>query len=481
LILKSGMSATASLPVHPAGEEVFSFPTYGGQVRLSPTDDALTPFGGLVPWAAFQKQCGIFEQLAKSCPVTRTSPNAAPVYDVLVSFALTALCDGRRFVHVQRLREDPTLNELFGLQNVVGDDTIRRLFVNVDETVGAHWVAAAATGLWRALPEKLILDWDATVQTKYGQQEGAEVGYNPQKRGRRSFHPLLAVAAGTRLCPYYRFRAGNTVSASQWEEAMAECQQWLGPAKVWLNRGDLGFGQERILAWHEKQTNGPHYLFKLKLTANVRRALAAVPEEKWQGPASHGVLQVAEVNLQLPSWSRARRVILGRRSLGLIAKETAGTFWDESRHEFEAYATNLPEAEANAWQVVELYRRRADTENVFDELKNQWGFNGFCSRKKNVSALAARLGLLVYNLWHLFLRLLEPSRHVESAGGRRWFLLIAARLVKSGRQKELQVAVQGAWWEQLRAGYQRVSAWLRLTAAQLKTSLPTPIQLNLPP
>jgi hypothetical protein len=42
--------------LHPAGEVVFSFPTYGGPVRLCPTGDALTPFAGLVPWAAFQNR-----------------------------------------------------------------------------------------------------------------------------------------------------------------------------------------------------------------------------------------------------------------------------------------------------------------------------------------------------------------------------------------------------------------------------------------
>ena len=89
-------------------------------------------------------------------------------------------------------------------------------------------------------------------------------------------------------------------------------------------------------------------------------------------------------------------------------------------------------------------------------------------------------GLFFYNLWHLFLRLLEPGRPVESAGGRRWFLLIAARLVQSGRQKTLQVSVSGRWWEQLRAGYERVCAWLAATAPQLKSGtltvpLPPPI------
>lgn len=461
---------------------VFSFPTYGGQVRLCPTDDALTPYGGLVPWAAFQKQAGLLEALAATCPVARTSPNAAPVYDVLTSFGLTVLCDGRRFAHVQRLREDPTVNELFGLDRVVGDDTLRRFLASVPEDQGAAWVAGAAQRLWSALPDPLILDWDSTVQTKYGRQEGAAVGYNPQKRGRKSFHPLLAVAAGTRLCPYYRLRSGDTVTATQWESAMEECQRWLGPAKVWLNRGDLGLGQERICAWHETPAGRPGYLFRLKLTANVKRAIAAVPEENWQGPAQRGVLQVAEVKLRLTDWSRERRVVVGRRCLGQISKDAGGTFWDEARHEFEAYVTNLPIEQASAWQVIELYRKRSDTENVFDELKHQWGLEGFCCRKRAATALAARLGLLIYNLWHLFLRLLEPARHVESAGGRRWFLLIAARLVQSGRQKTLQVSVHGKWWQQLRAGYERLCAWLTATAPQLKNSMkPVPIPLSTEP
>jgi hypothetical protein len=462
------MKTERVLEFHPAGEDDFVFPTYGGAVRLSATDDALTPFGGLVPWAAFVRRCGLFETLSTSCPVVRTSPNAAPVYDVLQSYALTVLCDGDRFAHVQRLRCDPTLAELFGVERIVGDDTIRRLFAQIEEADGAAWVAAASVPLWGALPDPLILDWDATVQTKYGHQEGAAIGYNPHRPGRRSLHPLLAVAAGTRLCVAYRFRRGDTVSATQWEAAMEEAQRGLGARRVWLNRGDLGFGHERIMAWHEAAPERPHYLFKLRLTANVRRALAALPESAWQGPAQRGVLQVAELELRLPGWSRARRIVAGRRLLGVIPAEKAGTFWDRTRHEFEAYVSDLAVEQASSWQIVELYRQRADTENVFDELKHQWGFDGFCSGKKNVTALAARLGLLVYNLWHLFLRLLEPGRHVESRGGRRWFLLIAGRLTQSGRQKQFSIGVAGAWWEQLKAGYQRTCRWLEQTAPQLK-------------
>ena len=143
--------------------------------------------------------------------------------------------------------------------------------------------------------------------------------------------------------------------------------------------------------------------------------------------------------------------------------------WDQTKHEFEFYVTSLGEKEANSWQIVDLYRKRADTENVFDEIKNQWGFSGFCSRHQQVTELAARLLLLTYNLWNLFLRLMRPEKHLEAITGRKWFLLIAARLTKSSRQRSMQIAVGGTWWEELKDGYQRICQWISSTAPQLKT------------
>jgi hypothetical protein len=453
--------------VHLLGEGELEFETPGGKVSLKVSEEALTPYGGLVPWAAFCRHTGIMEKLEGSCPVKRTSPNAAPTYDVLQSFFLTAVTDGRRFVHVQRLREDPSLCELFGMKSVVSDDTIRRFFASMDREQSARWTREAGERVWRALPERIILDWDSTVQTKYGHQEGAQAGYNPTKPGRRSFHPLVAVAAGTRLCAAYRFRSGDTVTSTQWAKAAEEALAGTCGRQVWLHRGDIGLGQEPVMAWHEQAPGRPAYLFKLKLTANVKRAMARVREEDWQGPGKQGLWQVAEARVRLPAWSSERRVVFARKLQGPVPANAQACFWTENKHELAAYATSLPPAQCNAWQIQALYRDRGDAENVFDELKNQWGFNGFCAKKSRVSALAAQLLLLVYNLWCLFSRLLEPGRHIEASGSRRWFMIIGAKLVKSGRKTTLLISAQGAWWQQLKHSYQRVLLWLRSTAPQL--------------
>jgi len=41
----------------------------------------------------------------------------------------------------------------------------------------------------------ITLDFDSTVVTRNGQQEGACRGYNPVRHGRASHHPLLAFIA----------------------------------------------------------------------------------------------------------------------------------------------------------------------------------------------------------------------------------------------------------------------------------------------
>lgn len=444
------------------------FETYAGKVDIQSTEDSMTPFGGLVPFAAFIKKTGIFENLALNSPLIRTSNNAASAHDVLVSFALTTLCDGSHFSDVNRLRHDSTIPELFGMNRVVSDDTIRRYFRSLDIEAARKWIASSSSSTLSALPKNYILDWDSTIITRYGNQEDAVVGYNPTKRGRPSHHPLIAVVAGTRMCLHFSHRPGNAVSSTDCIDAMEEVLTYCGPKhKAWLNRGDIGFGNDKIMSWHENTPESPHYLFKLKITNNVKRAFSKIPEDQWSGNCGYGVLQTSEGILQLPSWSKPRRVVFGRRLQGVTPAQDTGEFWDVYKHKYEVYITDLDISEANSWQIVDLYRQRADCENVFDELKNQWGLSGFCSQYANVTEIAARLLLLTYNLWTLFCRIIKPKKHLEAVTSRRWYLLIAAKLVRSGNQRTVKVSVAKQWLKELLEGYKRVYAWLNSTAPQL--------------
>jgi len=68
--------------------------------------------------------------------------------------------------------------------------------------------------------------------------------------------------------------------------------------------------------------------------------------------------------------------------------------------------------------VAQLYRDRADAENIFDERNNQWGWSGFTRQDLARCQLMARINALVFNWWSLYTRLALPGKHTEATTSR---------------------------------------------------------------
>jgi hypothetical protein len=216
----------------------FKFLPAGGQFHLRGSDEALTAYGGLVASDHFLERCGVFAELARCYPLPRTSPNATPVADILKAFSLNCLVGGTRFAHCRRLQDDAAVARITGMHKgrLCGEDAFRRLCESLDNSQVEAWFAPAEQMIHHAMPPNCVADWDSTVVPRYGKQEDAAIGYNPQKPGRPSHHPLACVTGGTRLCLHMEWRKGNTVSASGWIEAIkSRYELLLIPAKLVLS------------------------------------------------------------------------------------------------------------------------------------------------------------------------------------------------------------------------------------------------------
>src|SRR4051795_1911798 len=91
-----------------------------------------------------------------------------------------------------------------------------------------------------------------------------------------------------------------------------------------LLRGDKSWGIERVMARAEQSDLA--YLFRLRMTANVRRSLERAMQHADWVDAGQG-WQGKETSLRLAGWSRQRRIILLRRKLArdvAIADTTNG-------------------------------------------------------------------------------------------------------------------------------------------------------------
>ena len=138
-------------------------------------------------------------------------------------------------------------------------------------------------------------------------------------------------------------------------------------------------------------------------------------------------------DLRLSGWSSKRRVIVMRRQLKMDAvlerksnNKSKGKnaqvelhFIDENEPiKSWEYAVLVSNAAYGLAQIGQLYRDRADCENGFDEIKNQWGWGGYSTQDIERCALSARAVALIYNWWSWYVRLANPKNRLEAKTSR---------------------------------------------------------------
>jgi hypothetical protein len=480
---------TPHLPVHPSGEQPpieqgvalapATLDTWAGPVRVEWDPAApMTPYGQMPFFIEYLKVAGLFDALVADCPLLYTSPNASEKRDVLGTTMLSVLAGHKRYAHITALRNDGVLPELLGMEKIVSEDAVRRGFKAIPEDEGREWLQQHLDYCTAPLLfEPWALDMDSTVKPLYGHQEGAVLGYNPKKPGRPSHVYHTYTMAGLRLVLDADVAPGNEHASSHaapglWallDRIPRDCR----PAFL---RGDSGFGTEAVMSGAEQR--GLSYLFKLRLTPNVKKLIKRTFSKSDWTDASQG-WQGRKDTLRLEGWSRQRQVVILRRRLkegvaaagrddgGQLALGFVEIGPDAEAYEYGVLVTSLEE---EVLALAQLYRDRADSENPFDELKNQWGWGGFTTRDLARCRTMARFIALIYNWWNLFVRLAEPGKHMEAITSRPLLLSAIAERSRHARQITLRVAsshAKAGWAASVLSGIARFLRELTQNAEQL--------------
>jgi hypothetical protein len=180
--------------------------TPGGRFQVRGDEGgSATALGQLAFFAEFLEVSGLFERWVGACPLAYTSPNAPDAVDVRGTWLLSILDGQWRYAHVTGLRGDAVAPEILGMAKIISDESLRRALAQlapdpptrgteVERAQRAAQLAKSTAWMDTALAESVaealntpwILDCDTTVKPLYGRQDGAEVSYNPTKRGRPS-------------------------------------------------------------------------------------------------------------------------------------------------------------------------------------------------------------------------------------------------------------------------------------------------------
>jgi hypothetical protein len=346
------------------------------------------------------------------------------------------------------------------MERTISEDAVRAAMKRIGEEQGLEWLRAQLRHcIEPVLGQGWILDIDTTIKPLYGHQQGAELGYNPHKPGRPSHVYHSYFVANLRICLGVEVRSGKEHAAGRGLPALWQLLEGL-PRSSWPTfvRGDCSYGQEKVMV--ECEQRALPYLFKLRHTPKVKTLVREMMGAggAWQD-AGDG-WEAMEASLRLSGWRRERRVVLvrekpalapvgekgrRRRDLQSLLPHARGEGWEAQAVPWGGKITVLVTSlDVGAWPTLwmpRLYRERADAENTYDELKNQWGWNGYTTRQLAPCRLMANLIALFYNWWNLYVRFYDEEHHREAITSRPAMMQGVARQVQSGGQRTVRVSL----------------------------------------
>lgn len=366
--------------------------------------------------------------------------------EMMEAFLVSVWIGGARFSHTAHVRFDDALCGIFGWRRVASVSTFTRFFrrfsrQDVDRVFGHlnRW-------FWEQLaPRTLTLDLDSSVMTRYGEQEGASVGHNPRKLGKKSHHPLFAFVADVRMVLHAWLRPGDTSTCNGSIEFLEEALSLLGRRhRVGLVRADAGFYDGKFL--DHLEAKGLDYIMTCKLTPMLKRSVRELRD--WVA-IGEGVC-ITEFDYQGIYWPTSRRVVVVRQEIGRRPNALGKPLLDVPGYLFHAFVTTLRLAPAEVWRI---YNARSDAENRIAELKYDFGLDSFCLDSFYATEAAFRTVILAYNLMSLFRQaLLQAPQAVRLSTMRFQCFALGAWIGRRGRRKMLRLSLpppRRRWFEGL--------------------------------
>ena len=371
-------------------------------VRIAFNHAGLTHFGGIHLLHEFTRVLHFRDFLAQQIRYPRRNRHYS-VPQMLMALVYPIVLGLDRIETASLLRANGTFQYLTGLPSFPDPQTLRRFLLNapVHFREQLHRANDRLLQGFIHLPEhrsRLLFDLDSTVVTSFGHQEGAEVGYNPRYRGKRSYDPLLCVEANSSFLWDVELRRGDAGSWAGSEKLLA-CCFLSSPSEIreFRVRADAGFGYGPVLD-----------LLELRSTAQYAVVARMIPSLKRElGRLRYGRLnpswEIAEFEHHPQDWPHARRCVVARRPIQESDPEP--TLFVMKRYAYRAWHTNLPLTPAGVWH---FYDGRAGMERRIRDIREDYALSKIPTRFE-ANALYLEVVRLAYNLVTAFQRTCLPD------------------------------------------------------------------------
>ena len=311
------------------------------------------------------------------------------------------------------------------------------------------WASGAGPG-----DGPFTIDLDSTICETYGlAKEGARHhGYT----GKRGYHPLLAVAAGTDdvLMPRLREGRANTArGAAHFLRETVGRVRHAGARGQLTVRTDSGFYNHAIVAVCRRTK--VRFSITVRQHQTLRNLIEAIPEEEWT-PIPYwmdGAADVAEI-VYTPFQGKPEaapvRLIVRR------VKPTPGS--QMALFATYSYHCCITDRDGDTLYLEADHRRHAEIENAIRDLKYGVGLNHLPSGRFPANAAWLAVQVMAHNLARWTGRIGLGEQLATTKTLRRRFFSLAGRLTRSARRLTLHLPRHWPWETQFSRALSRLRA-----------------------
>lgn len=372
------------------------------KIKIAFNHGSLTHYGGVFFFHEFLRVLQLRHHLHRRLRYPRRNPDYS-LPQILLALVYPIVLGLDRLETASLLRNNGTFQYLTGLPNYPDPQSLRRFLLQAPENFRQQlhdfndWLLQQVIHR-PAHRSRIILDLDSTVVTVFGRQEGAEVGYNPRYRGKRSYDPLLCLETNSTFLWDVELRAGNAGPWAGSEGLLASCFLSLPRDVRELRvRADAGFGFDPVLTMLELRP--AQYAVVARLATGLRRRLGALGYQRLNSR-----WEMAEDHYRAQGWTQARRCIVARRRLE--ETESEPTLFALDRYVYRAWLTNMELTPAGIWH---FYEGRAGMEPRIRELREDFALRKIPTRAFAANSLYLEVIRLAYNLVTAFQQTCLPA------------------------------------------------------------------------
>lgn len=403
-------------------------------IQISFTGKNLTHFGGLYFLQRFIQKLNLRYLLSHYIRFPQRN-NRYSIAEEILAIIYPVILGLGRIETFHLLKHNGVFQYLTGLPAYPNPTTLRRFLLRMAPLAltklrKLHDKLLLVMVLKPKPPSRVIFDLDSTVLVLYGKQEMARIGYNPIKRGRPSYHPLLCFNGITKDCWHGELRPGDTHTSTGILQLLdVSFSKLPSSVKAVIIRADKGFYDHKTIEYLESKK--ALFAIVAKVTRPLKEKLTTLSYREY----SSGI-ETAEFLYQPRNWKKEYRFIVIRRPLPEDPSEQLSLF-SIGKYSYQVIVTNMSLIPLNTWK---FYNGRASVELIVKELKEDYPLAKIPTKHFRANEAYFHLLLFAYNLINWFKRLCLPKefQNITLKTLRIQLLFVPGELVRTDNKPALK-------------------------------------------